>query len=461
MRHGLGIVFLALTALPFLMRAPASAPSSDASENMGLDTGGDVEVLVIVSPHRRELQEEYSRAFPEYMARAHGRRVRISWRDPGGGTEAILKDLEARYRQDAGPGADLFFGGGVRPHLRAKKAGWLTPVELPDELLAAIPPTVAGQQVFDPERYWFGVALSSFGIIYHAEQVERLGRPFPTEWGDLAHPAFAGWIASGDPRTSGVVHTCHQTVLQAYGFDAGWRMLAAMAANTRVFGEGAAVAPTEVASGDAAAGMVIENYADTTLRNANDPALRFVLPAGLTLCNADAISMLRGAEHPDLAALFIEYCLGEEGQALLIRPAGVEGQLREQRRFPVRADCYTGDFAPATNPYDAKNAFEYDDPLAELRAPILNDLAGAWFVDTHPHLAAAWRAVIARGFDPDEVARLTAPPVTDEAMRALAHRWRAMGDDPAQQAALNRERAATRRAWSIEARERYTAFSRK
>lgn len=452
MRHLPGLAFIALAVLPFFMRNAPATPAID-----GMD--GDVETVVILSPHRRELREEYSRAFPEYMARVHGRAVRVSWRDPGGGTESIMKDLAARHKQDTGPGADLFFGGGVRPHQDAKAAGWLTPVPLPDDLLAAIPETVAGQPVYDADGYWYGVALASFGIIYHGGLVERLGLPPPRAWADLADPAYAGWLASGNPQSSGVVHTCYQTILQAYGFDAGWRMLVQMAANTRVFGEGAAVAPTEVAAGDAAAGMAIENYATTAIRNARDPALAYVSPAGLTLVNADAISMLKGGPNPDLARKFVEFCLSAEGQRLLIQPAGTNGQRVTQRRYPVRADLYAGPDAPADNPYSAKTPFAYDEKLASLRRPVLNDLAGTWLIDTHPQLAAAWRAVLARGGKAEEVAALTAPPLTDAEFLALATRWKAMASDPKTAESASRERVVQRRVWSVAAMERYSRLA--
>jgi len=408
-----------------------------------------VETLTIISPHRREVRLEYSRGFGAWMRREHGRGAAIRWLDVGG-TSKILKELASRFEAapDA-PGADLMFGGGVDPFYQAAGEGWLAPVRLPAGLLDGVPRRVAGTPVYDPDGRWFGVALSGFGILHNRPLLERMGLPEPASWADLARPEFFSWVASGDPRSSGSVHMCYEIILQAFGFDAGWSLITRICGNVRGFGEGGGTAPREVAAGDVAAGMVIDQYAQTVIDSVGGDALGFVLPEGATVINADPIAMLRGAANPELARLFIVYALSEEGQRLLYGPAGPGGQRHALHRLPVRAALYDAPGAPQSRPYDYEGAFAYDTARGSARWQLVNDLIGVCLIDAHADLSRAWQAVIAAGSPPALVARLCAPPGSEAEMDAAAAQWQ----DP-------RFRLSAMNAWARAARARYREVAR-
>jgi ABC-type Fe3+ transport system substrate-binding protein len=410
---------------------------------------GTTEVLSIISPHRREVRQEYGRGFRAWMAREHGRPVTVQWIDVGG-TSKIMKDLESRFTATPeSAGIDLMFGGGVDPFLRGAGFGWLAPVDVAPEILSGIPSTCAGTPVYASDRQWYGVALSGFGILCNRQLLGQLGMPVPSEWRDLGDPVYATWLGSGDPRTSGSVHMCYEIVLQAYGFEEGWRLLTRIAANVRRFGEGGGAVPREVAAGEVAAGMVIDQYARTVIDAVGDD-LSFVLPRGVTFIGADSIAMLKGAPSPELAALFIAYCLSDEGQALLYQPAGRNGQADALHRLPVQAHLYEDDpAAPEIRPYDLDAGFVYDTGAAGRRWRIINDLVGVWLIDAHSELTAAWRRVRMDGMTADAVRALTAPPVTAAELEETALQWRDA-----------RFRLATMTKWSHAAQERYTRLSR-
>ncbi len=405
---------------------------------------GPSETLIVISPHRREVRQEYSRGFSEWMRERYGRAVEIRWLDVGG-TSKILKDLESRFAAapDA-PGVDLLFGGGVAPYLTAAAEGWLAPVTLPPDVLAEIPSHCAGAPVYDPHGLWHGVALSGFGILYNRPVIERLGLPVPRDWEDLGRPAFRTWVASGDPRSSGSVHMCYEIILQAYGFDAGWNIITRLCANVRHFGEAGGTAPREVAAGEAAAGMVIDQYARTVVESVAGDRLVFVLPDRHTVIGPDAIGLIRGAPHAEPAKWFVEYALRAEGQRILFQAAGAGGQRASLHRLPVRRASYDEPGAPRPNPYELTQGFRYDDAKGMRRWNVLNDLMGVWLIDAHADLSAAWAQVIDRGVNTAEVEALCAPPVSEAELEALAEQWR----DP-------RRRFAVMRAWAEEARKRY------
>ncbi|NQU38874.1 MAG: extracellular solute-binding protein [Lentisphaerae bacterium] len=437
MRVWAGIIFIAIAALPYgfilFMDHEAEVPAQ-----------GPTETLSILSPHRREVRQEYSRGFQKWMSEEHQRSVYIQWIDVGG-TSKIMKDLESRFAADPESArVDLMFGGGVDPFLQAATYGWLTPVHLPQATLDRIPESCAGTPVYAKDFTWYGVALSGFGILYNRRLLEQLDIPIPREWADLADPIYATWLGSGDPRTSGSVHMCYEIVLQAYGFDEGWSLLTRIAANVRRFGEGGGAVPLEVSSGEVAAGMVIDQYAQTVIDSIG-PDVAFALPRGVTLIGADSIAMLKGAPSPELAELFITYTLSDAGQALLYQPMGRDGQKHALHRLPVVAHLYEDDpDAPETRPYSYTSRFSYDTDAAAKRWRILNDLVGVWLIDAHTELTAAWAHDRKGGLSSDEIAAISAPPLTAAELETLAGQW----DD-------TRFRLATMTAWSRLAQERY------
>ncbi|MBI4978938.1 MAG: extracellular solute-binding protein [Spirochaetes bacterium] len=441
-RHIPGIVFIILVAIPYLaiMQSPRKAE---------VPVSGKTETLMVISPHRREVRQEYDRGFGSWMRRTHNRNVRIEWLDVGG-TSKILKDLESRYAKTPDkPGVDMLFGGGVDPYLTARDQGWLERVALSADILAAIPATCGGSPVYDRDLRWFGVALSGFGIVYNKQMLTRLGVAEPRSWSDLGKPELFTWIASGDPRSSGSVHMCYEIILQTMGFENGWSLITRICANVRRFGEGGSIAPNEVAAGEAAAGMAIDQYAQTVIDINGRDNLSFILPDGATTIGADAIAVLRNAPSRELAELFLNYVLSEDGQRLLYTTQGVNGQEHSLRRLPVRKALYAGSDAPAARPYDNPGGFIYNGKTGSARRKVLADLIGVYLIDSHKELAYAWGSIIKSGMDEKRVQVLCKVPLSEKELLALSAEWK----DP-------RKRLMRMTSWAEQAGKRYREASR-
>ena len=95
-------------------------------------------------------------------------------------------------RNPSGIGVDLFFGGGIDPSLRFSSLGLLEPVTLPDEVLSALPASISGVPMRDPDALWHGVAISTFGILINEVVVDRCNLPAVRTWADLASPEVVG-----------------------------------------------------------------------------------------------------------------------------------------------------------------------------------------------------------------------------------------------------------------------------
>jgi ABC-type Fe3+ transport system substrate-binding protein len=241
---------------------------------------------------------------------------------------------------------------------------------------------------------------------------------------------------------------CYEIILQAYGLTNGWDLIARICANVRNFGEAGGTGPRDVAAGEVAAGLVIDQYAQTVIDAVGGDLLVFVLPRNATVIGPDAIGLLRGAPQPELARRFLDYVFSADGQRLLCRPAGREGQQYALYRLPVLPAVYHEPYAPATRPYSYAGSFVYDDKLGSRRWNIVNDMIGTCLIEAHAELARAWKRIIVEDCPADKMRQLGRLPASMEEIEALSGRWKDA-----------RFRLETTRRWAREAQERYRRLS--
>lgn len=390
---------------------------------------GEGDLLVIYSPHSEATEKEFTRAFKAYYAETTGRRVEIRWPDAGGSSK-ILPHIQDKARHGIHD-VDIVFGGGTI-HTDLKQQGLLQPYRLPDELLARLPKTVAGEPLYDPQYTWYGAAVSSFGIIVNRKLIVERGLPAVTEWTDMAHPKFLGLVGLVDASQSGSVRKAYEIILQAYGYDLGMRILTLMAANAREIGRSSSEVPRGCAQGFVAAGPCIDFYAWRQMMRPGGEVLDFVLPEGLTVMNTDPIGILREAPHVEVAREFVNFVMSPRGQMLWSLRKGVPGGPQDEAlgRYAVLPEVYESraeDLVPGLkSPLGAPANAAYDMDKETDRINILPAYLKALMVTNKRLLTEAWEAVIAArapdASDPPEelVAELTAPLVSEGEMLRLA-----------------------------------------
>jgi len=388
------------------------------------ETQPDADVVVIISPHNPHIRSEFGRAFDQWYQQQFGRSVKLNWRDVGG-TGQILQFLRGEYEAadkrgvgDEGVGVDIFFGGGPT-HERAKQLGISTPASISDEVLKDIPPELSGVKLYDPDKYWFGAALSGFGIIYFAEGLSELGIDPPTKWSDLADGRYLGRLVLADGSKSGSARACYEMVLQKYGWQTGLPVLLRTAGNTRQFVESSSTVPREVAKGSCLAGMCIDFYGYAQIDQVGSDKANFVLPEGETAIAPDPISLLRGAPHRQAAERLIEFVLSEAGQKLWCLRAGAPGGPVKHSlyRLPVRPDIYTKyekDLVVYSRPFAQKAAMQFDDQANARRSQWLGWLLKAACVDNQKLLRQSWKAVVDSNMDPKLVAEFDRLPCSED-----------------------------------------------
>jgi iron(III) transport system substrate-binding protein len=337
----------------------------------------------------------------------------------------VLSELQAKAdagREDEGIDKDLFFGGGDYEHnklaagVTVKRGGKMVavsagvPADIPDDIFKAAFPTpdIAGARLYHPQKYWFGAALSSFGIVYNRDALRLLGLPEPQTWADLQDPRYCNWVALADAAHSGSIGVTYDTILRRLGWQPGWRVLRRCFANSRYFTDSATKVPIDVSASEAAAGMCIDFYGRFQAGAIGGQRIGYVDPDGMTAITSDPICILRGAPsqrraaaagksfREGLANQFVIWLLGREAQGLWQRKAGVPGGPAkfELRRLPIRRDMY-GDAAETAAWTDHVDPFRIAKPFPPEVPSFLTmvaPLSHAMAIDIHDDLSAAWRA---------------------------------------------------------------------
>ena len=397
------------------------------------------------------------------------------------GDRALAAVRQAYLQTDAPAaftcGIDVFFGGGAFDHGDAARKGCTVSLEAMLKKLGdldQLPEKVSGETW--RTTHFAGNALSVFGICYNLDRLHDLGAPPPTQWADLTDPRYCGQLGLTDPTKSGSAAKAFEMIIQqqcrlalhaadypeheiaffermiagskpAHGelppgvpeayqrtMETGWQrglaLIQRLGANARYFTDNSSRVPLDVSAGDVAAGICIDFFA--RFQAAQDhapggrPRMAFIAPIGGTSVTADPISLLRGAEHRELAERFIAFTLGPDGQRLWCQRPGTPGGPERYAlwRLPIRRDFYPpGALAEALRPVssfdlgaDANNAFALSTNFTfEARWTARHfgahrDLIKAMCLDSGPDLRAAWRAILAH----------SGPAAQPEAMRLLA-----------------------------------------
>ena len=371
---------------------PMTRHSSSSPQNNAFSSSK----IVIISPHSDGIRSEFKRAFINWYGQTYHQTIDVEWLDAGGTSDCLKYVFSEFKRQPGGIGIDLFFGGGTDPYLALKKQGLLSAVTIDSAVLRPIPRTFSGIDIYDSLGYWFGTALSGFGIVYNKWVVDKMKFSPPVEWRDLADRRYYSWVGAADPRNSGTMHIMFELILQAYGWEEGWRICTGLAANSRSFSKGASDIPKMVARGDIAYGLAIDFYGWAEVSEAGDDLVGMLLPRDLTIISADCIAMLKGASHPVESQRFIEFTLSEYGQKLFFLRKGAPGGPVEQElnRMPVRPDLYDlyqSQSNVRQNPFDAPNTMQFDQERSGRRWMLINDLFGIACIDKRELLQAAWQ----------------------------------------------------------------------
>ena len=269
--------------------------------------------LVVYSPHGKDLLQYYEQGFE----RAHPN-VDVQWVDMG--SQDVLDRLRS---EKANPQADVWFGAPAETFSRAANEG----------LLDAYRPTWAtavAQEAHDAQDRWYGTYLTPEVIAYNTEAVSDADAP--KDWDDVLNPKWKGKVVIRDPVASGsmraifgamIARSVASTGSTAQGFD--W--LRKLDANTREY----ALNPTVLYQklGRREGVISLWDMPDIADLRAKRYPIGYKIPTSGTPLLVDAIAVVHGAKHPDVAKQFYEF--------VTTQPALLQAAARFNR-IPARND---------------------------------------------------------------------------------------------------------------------------
>ncbi|MDB4950905.1 MAG: hypothetical protein JWM27_3554 [Gemmatimonadetes bacterium] len=277
--------------------------------------GGDGrQVLTVYSPHGRDMLKAFEAAYE----RANPG-VDLQFVDMG--SQEILDRLRS---EKANPQADVWFGAPA--YTFAQGAA--------DSLLERFVPTWATAvpaEARDPAGYWHGTYLTPEVIAYNSKRVT--GAQVPADWDDVLDPRWKGKVLIRDPMASGTMRTIFgmavlRSLRQTGDTAQGWRWLRRLDGQTKEYVLNPTLLYQKLAREE---GLVtLWDLPDLEeLRSHTDLPIAYVLPRSGTPVLVDAIGVVKGAQHPELARAFVEWA----GSAPQVTAAA-----RTSFRLPARTD---------------------------------------------------------------------------------------------------------------------------
>ncbi len=442
-----------LTVTPVLLYR--GAPSQTSSRT-----------LIIVTPHSEQIRQEFADGFIRWHQKTYGEKVGVVWNTPGGATD-IRRMLVAQYESalrtntQIGGDADIVFGGGSyefelmsrpisvgsgesrRETTILQPCDWMTPEKL-DKIYG--PNEIDGHPLYDKELHWFGVALSTFGILSNTQEFKEHGIEIPSLWADLADPRLFENVALANPAQSGSMATAFETILQRLGWRQGWQIMRRAAANTNQIVAAGSTIPTTVGNGESWTGIVIDFYgryqAQSLISSATQSGiasidrLEFQTPKGQTVVDADPVAILRGAPNAELAQRFLEFCLSLDAQMLWQLPHGngeMCGYSRPEnyslRRMPILRgayECCQKCFVDQINPFDDQTAVVKDPNFRDFVSPIFVPMA----ITNTDLLRQAWQRIFTHPAYPPDGKIVSAEDVSDPTLKSWIEAFDAMPTIP-------------------------------
>ncbi|MCD6348735.1 MAG: ABC transporter substrate-binding protein [Candidatus Korarchaeota archaeon] len=348
-------------------------------------------VLKIITRHASEIQEITRERFLKTDIAEKYKIVDLQFYSPH---VALWRDTILKQEPD------VAWGGGPALFNELIRQDLLAPITDPETLkvVESLPDNIGGSEIKHYENgklMWVAAAISSFGFSVNEPLLEKYGLPEPKSWKDLASPDMAKILPkpaiSYARALTSTSHTrIYQIILQKYGWEEGWEILARMAANGRPYG-GSVEALTAVETGETPIGIMIDFYGYGA--QIEFPGLKYILPFNESIVNGDPIALLKTSKHPEAAQAFIRWVLSTEGQKIWLN--------KKINRMPVREDVFDTPEGKART--DLKRAYEetvnnigipFDEKLATEILFSLKYYFDSVYSDPHDQLVRAWTKLV-------------------------------------------------------------------
>lgn len=231
----------------------------------------------------------------------------------------------ARLRAEAAnPIFDAWFGGTGDPHLIAFREG-LTEFYEPSvygEIIDSLKEQVGGTYI--------PLYAGALGFVVNEGVLD--GKPMPQGWRDLTNPIYKGLIAMPDPNSSGTAYTVIATLVQIFGEEEAFEILAGLHQNIAQYTSSGS-APGQLA-GRGEVAIAVQFMHDGVKFAAQGFPLTVYAPIEGTGYEIGGLSLVANAPNRDAAIAFIEWALTPEAQ-MIAAAQGDSYQVQSNRNTPA------------------------------------------------------------------------------------------------------------------------------
>ncbi len=207
------------------------------------------------------------------------------------------------------PKVDVLFGGPVETFAAGVKEGVFA-VYRPPAYYKLDP------KYKDPNGYWTAIADDPLVFMSNKKFLKENNLQPPTSWQDLLNPAYKHMIQFADARTSGTAVTRIFSVLQVYNRNEAkaFDYLKKLKKSVQVYTKHGGGGTIPVGMGQAGMGIFFIVDAMKTQQSGYDVVLSF--PKEGIGESAEAIALIKGAKHPELAKKLIDWATTDKMQNL-------------------------------------------------------------------------------------------------------------------------------------------------
>lgn len=212
-----------------------------------------------------------------------------------------------RVRAEASnPTFDVFFAGTGDPHFVASQEGLTEYYESPvkADLLPGLVTAV--------NNAYLPLYANPIAFVVNPAVLAEVGAPTPTSWSDLTNPVYKGMMGMADPNSSGTAYVIIATLVQLFGEDKAFELLAGMHQNMATYTRSGSGSLGPVGQGELGVGIIFMSSA-VREKQAGFP-IEIVMPEDGTGYEISGVSLIKNGPNPDGGKAFIDFVLSPEGQ---------------------------------------------------------------------------------------------------------------------------------------------------
>ncbi|MDD1620825.1 MAG: extracellular solute-binding protein [Methylococcaceae bacterium] len=318
------------------------------------------EKLTVLTAFHEDVVSRYETAFEQQNPDID---VQILWRMP--------HDALPYLSQPQQGGVDVYWSAAQRNFNALKQQGAWQKLGMDRN---GLPDRLGSMPLVDPDGTFCVSEMAGYGFAVNPAYLQKHGLPTPKTWLDLADARYQGHLALPVPSKVGFAPMMIDSVLQQYGWEQGWAVLAGIAANARLVDSGATFITDIIGSGERGIGPAIDFFTASAI--ANGASLQFVYPEPVAYSPAH-IAITAASQHTEAARRFISFVLSEAGQKMLFHP--------DIRKLPARPGVYKDKPEGYFDPFaaSAQHPVVYDPNGSIPRLALNNALFDRMFSD-HP-----------------------------------------------------------------------------